>query len=152
MFILPGSMSREWVSIWMCSFWAAAEQNSSRTQWTASVMLYGTDLVNFILLLTTTLPFLKLRISSFLKPVRFACRYGSSCREAEKNITYIKLQRNGLSWGEQMVTLSPIASCYTQKPTLALLLNSLSHPTYKHEHTSHSEPELVERATKVTSK
>lgn len=64
----------------MCSFLAAAVQNSSRMQWTASVMLYGTDLVNFILLLTTTLPFLKLRISSFLKPVRLACRNGSSCR------------------------------------------------------------------------
>ncbi len=67
----------------MCRFLEAVEQNFSRTPWTALVMLYGTDLANFILLLTTTLPFLKFRISSFLKPVRFACRYGSSCRQKQ---------------------------------------------------------------------
>jgi len=68
----------------MRRFLAAAVQNSSSTQWTASVMLYGTDLANFILLLTTTLPFLKLRISRFLKPVRFAWRNGSSCTQKQR--------------------------------------------------------------------
>ena len=81
---VPGSMSRERVSIWMCRFLAAAEQNSSRTQWTASVMLYGTDLANFILLLMTTLPFLKFRTSRFLKPVRLACRNGISCKHQQR--------------------------------------------------------------------
>lgn len=69
----------------MCRFLSVVEQSCSRAQWTASVMLYGTDLANFILLLTTTLPFLKFRISSFLKPVRLACRNGSSCRDQRKN-------------------------------------------------------------------
>ena len=70
----------------MCRFLAAAWQKSSRTHWTASVMLYGTDVENFTLLLTTTLPFLKFRISSFLKPVRLACRNGSSCTHNQEAV------------------------------------------------------------------
>ena len=42
--------------------------------------LYGTDLANFSLLFTITLPFLKLSISSCLKPVRLDRRYGTSCK------------------------------------------------------------------------
>lgn len=75
----PGSTSKDRLSISMSSRLEAALQKSSSTQWTAWVTLYGTGLSSFILLFTTTLPFLKLRISSCLNPVRLDCRYGRSC-------------------------------------------------------------------------
>lgn len=75
----PCSTSKERLSIWMSSCLGVALQKSSRTQCTASVTLYGTALFSFILLLTITLPFRKLRISSALNPVRLVSRYGSSC-------------------------------------------------------------------------
>lgn len=76
---LPASTSTDWESISMFSLLDAALQKSSSTHCTVSVTLYGTGLFNVILLFTTTLPFLKFRISNSLNPVRLDWRYGRSC-------------------------------------------------------------------------
>lgn len=84
LFILPGSISREELSISRLRRRAAASQKSSNTQWTASVMLYGTDSTNLILLFTITLPLRKFSISNCLNPVRLDCRYGTSWKNERK--------------------------------------------------------------------
>lgn len=92
LFILPGSISREELSISRLRCWAAVSQKSSNTKWTASVMLYVTDSTNLILLFTITLPFRKFSISNCLNPVRLDCRYGTSWKMKENyaiNVTYI---------------------------------------------------------------
>lgn len=78
--LLSGSMLREWLSISMPSSCAAAERKSSKTRCTALVRLWGTDLVNLILLFTVTLPFLKLSISSCWNPARWDRRYRTGCK------------------------------------------------------------------------
>lgn len=75
---LPDSTSREYLSIAKFMVWQAVVQKSSRITQTALVTLGRTDLVNFIRLFTTILPFLKFRISKFWNPVRFDWRQGTS--------------------------------------------------------------------------
>lgn len=104
-------------------------------RWTTLVTPLGTGFPNLILLLTTMLPFLKLRISKFLKLFRLDWRYGTSC----EMMTVVSEEH-----GELLRTMNRFVSSHQLKEPLLqglVLIRALVEKVHGEGHVGHSEAE-----------